>query len=758
MADSDSQGEDLPPFTPFTSAFEAPKDLDDLPEYTPFTDVESSSAADKPSLNLPDPVEEVEEVVAVESDFVQEMVVAAEAPGETMDYGEEQGEIVMEESGVKEEYSVVVPAEEVREEGKLEEEKVEIEEEKLQKTGKKPRNKKKKGRKGQIVESEPDTTHAQTYQPEKERSPPLITEELEVEQSQKPAEKTVNPSNLPKEEETKVVPDQPIPIMEEETVSAGKKVLQGSKNRQKARSGRPIAPSVEEPKVVVPENPKALAPEETKEPVIVPARSEEIEEDKPKQHTLPAKGQQKLRSGKPPPGFAALSEETSQPNQPAEIMPQAPIKAQKPPVPSQPTSTKEIPQIIPTPATNRPAEESKNAVVLDNPSQKAPSSGPSTLPPPQEEIKTSEPPHRQPGLSAKARQRMRDVKQPETAPVKPVAAPITPDTVPIKSEKASAKPEAVPIKPKTVPTKPEIVPAKPEVKPSPEAVQKTAVSKPANDPRLADLDKQVYLIKEKQRNAKLLTAKLHMSIEENQAKKDRMEHQIEKSKLTLTRLNEELAKFSDSKEENKSEAQMKQLKVKVRFLTEDLEAKEADLAARRAAKEAQDKEIKDIRIKRKRLEEEKKAITKANFEAVSEAESYQSEIKRLEALIKQANATIQHMKTSSSSLDLETTLKSFTSKRTAKARDLGEHEGRVHSSMALLETERQAYKPESAPGTAVGSSKLGKQIEEVDWELRNKTEEVERLRGEVGSVGCCPLIFLLLGLLLGVLVQRLVSY
>jgi hypothetical protein len=756
----------LPPFTPFTSTFEAPKDLDDLPEYTPFTDVESSSAADKPSINQPDSVEEVEEVVAVQSDFVQEMVVAAEAPGETVDYGEEQGEIVMEESVVKEEYNVVVPAEEVREEGKIEEEKVEIEEEKLQKTGKKPRNKKKKGGKGQIVELEPDTTHAQTYQLEKETYPPIITEELEVEQPQKPAEKTVNPSNLPKEEETKVVPDQPIPIMEEETVSAGKKVLQGSKNRQKARSGRPTAPSVEEPKVVVPENPKALIPEETKQPAIVPTRREEIEEDKPKQHILPAKGQQKLRSGKPPPGFAALSEETSQPYQPEESMPQAPIKAQKPPVPSQPTSTKETPQIVPAPATNRPAEESKKAVVLDNPSQKAPSSEPSTLPAPQEEtVKTSEPTHRQPGLSAKARQRMRDVKQPETAPAKPEASPAKPeaapikhDTVPIKPEKASAKPEAVPIKPKIAPTKPEIAPAKPEAKPSPEAVQKAAVSKPANDPRLADLDKQVYLIKEKQRNAKLLTAKLHMSMEENQAKKDRMKHQIEKSKLTLARLNEELAKLSVSKEENKSEVQIKQLKVKVRFLTEDLEAKEADFAARRAAKEAQDKEIRDIRIKRKRLEEEKKAITKANFEAVSEAESYQSEIKRLEALIKQANETIQHMKTSSSSLDLETTLKSFTSKRTAKARDLGEHEGRVHASMALLESERQAYKPESAPGTAVGSSKLSKQIEEVDWELRSKTEEVERLRGEAGGVGCCPLIFLLLGLLLGVLVQRLVSY
>jgi len=730
MADSDSQGEDLPPFTPFTSACEEPADLEDLPEYTPFTDPQKPSA---PHSAKPEPemaVEEVEDVVVVESEFVQEMVVAAEAPGESFDFREEQREAIVREG--ESELPTYSPIEGVEEtissqadiSTPVEEQKVQVEEEGKPPAGKKPR--KHKGGKGQEADSPPEPSSKEE------------TTQVQPHQPQKPA----NDSVPPQREETKTGPPsakEGVAVQQpSELVSEPRPALPGSKDRKKARSGRPagVTPSTEEPKAAVPEDSAVL--EEAKEAFKVPP-SEEIEEEKPKQHTLPAQRQKKLRSDKPP-GPMAPSEDTQetfpvpQPKQspeqreptavqrsagPKETPASLPGETKQAPAPAhressapakvqKPTTTlnhpKEQPQAS-TPAPQLPAEETKKPL----PQAKAP-----TQPAPVADTpKASEPVPRQPGLSAKARKNLRDVKQPESAT------------------------QAV-------------------AKPTPAEVPKPASSKP--DPRLLDLEKQVHLTTEKQQSAKLLTAKLLQSMEENKAKKERVERQVEKAKQTLAQLSEELAKSAAIQEGAKAENQLKQLKVRVRVLTEDLEDKETDFAARRATREAHEMEIRDIRNRRKRLEEEKKAITKANSEAVSESESYQSEIKRLEALIKKANETIQQMKDSFSSRDLESTLKSFISKRTAKARNLGEREGRIHSSYNMLETERHGYIPDLATGSGLGSSKLAKQIGEVEWELRSKTEEVERLRGELGTgaIGCCPLLFLLIGLLLGVLVQRLV--
>ena len=159
------------------------------------------------------------------------------------------------------------------------------------------------------------------------------------------------------------------------------------------------------------------------------------------------------------------------------------------------------------------------------------------------------------------------------------------------------------------------------------------------------------------------------------------------------------------------------------------------------------------------LEDQKSKLIAQHSEALSESGSYQSEIKRLEALIRKANEEIEQMKGSFSSLDLESELKALEAERTAKARELGEQEGRLHASLSLLDTEHLAYYPEQ-PRVSVSSAKLLKEIGEVELELGSKTREVEQLRGELeeGREGCCPLIFLLIGILLGVLVQQLVRY
>lgn len=718
MADSDSQGEDLPPYTPFTSACEESADPEDLPEYTPFTDTLKPSASGNPQGNKPEiAVEEVEDVVAMESEYVQEMVVAAEGPGESFGYREEQGEdIVREGENEMPTYSQVEETVSSREDisETVEERKVQVEEEEKPQKGKKQRNRKKKGGKGQASEadSQPEpssteeTTQVQPHKSGKESTAPVIVQERKVEMPQKPAKD----SAPPQEEEMKTGPlstEEGAALQEPaEITSKLRPTLPVSTERKKARSGRPVgAAPLAEPKVSVSEDSTIL--EETKETAKAPQPSEEIVEEKPTQHTLPAKGKKKLRSGKPA-GPAAPSEDASQETPPV-------LQSKLSPEPRKPSAPAQVPTPTALLQANSPKEQPK-AVISPSQLPAEETKKPLTKAPAQSEETPSIPAPRQPGLSAKARQKLRDTKQPESA---------------------SAKSEA---------------------KLTTEEAPKPALPKAEIEPRLLDLEKQVHLTREKQQNAKLLTAKLLKSMEENQTKKERLQRQVEKAKQTLTQLNEELAKSSVSQEDAKSENQLKQLKARVRVLTEDLGDKETDFAARKAAREAREKEIRDIRNRRKRMEEEKKEMNRVHSEAISESESCQSEIKRLEALIKKANETMQQMKDSFSSRDLENTLKSLISKRTAKARDFGEREGRIHASLSLLETERQAYMPDLVTGPVLGSSKLAKQISEVDWELRNKTEEMERLQGEVGvgGVGCCPLLFLLLGLLLGVLVHQLV--
>jgi len=610
-------------------------------------------------------------------------------------------------------------------------------------------------------------------------NPPVQEEIVEEKPKQPPAQakgqlKAKAATNVPVPEENKEVAAVPVasnPIVEEKP----KQPTMQAKGKQKLRSGKPPIPVEEKPlsvpetlqeppkppvrEEIVEEKPKqppapvkgqskpkdnkanvsaanVPAPEETK---ASPALEEPRAEEKPKQPTMQAKGKQKLRSGKP----AGPSEEAPQTvvKETQPIPPPADVKdaaTQPKPTPAEsvkpliqallpkPTAQSsgwkkrpkegEVPQPPPvsTPAP-QPAEESKQPVQSKGP-QKPRSGNPPVAP--QEEGKAEAP--RQGGLSAQARQKIRDGRNGRG--------------------------------PKPTPARPEEVPKAAEV-------SRPTGPKPEKDPQVMELEKQIHLVRERQKNVKLLTAKLQKSIEDTQAKKERVLNQIEKAKQTLTQLNEELAKSAVPAADSKSESLLRQLKAKVRVLSEDLATKEKDFADARKLKESKAKQVKGLETQLEGLEDQKSKLIAQHSEALSESGSYQSEIKRLEALIRKANEEIEQMKGSFSSLDLESELKALEAERTAKARELGEQEGRLHASLSLLDTEHLAYYPEQ-PRVSVSSAKLLKEIGEVELELGSKTREVEQLRGELeeGREGCCPLIFLLIGILLGVLVQQLVRY
>lgn len=536
------------------------------------------------------------------------------------------------------------------------------------------------------------------------------------------------------------------------------------KGKQK-NSITPVAAPTEVPPA------KPALVEETKEiPSISAASEAPIGEVKPKQPTMQAKGkQQKQRSGKPaatlpeeapltttrethpipppaeakdtPKGPAPQTEKPKQPEapkEPSKSVVQQPISERKPTEEQKKATPESIPQAAKSSGWKKivkeslalepkeplqpvispiqpPVEETKKPVLQAKGQNKTRSGKPVTQATSQEESKAAEAPRQ--GLSAQARKKQND-RRTDRGP-KPAA---------------SAAPAAV-------------------------EVPKPTGPKPVKDPQVLELERQIHLTKEKQKNAKLLTAKLQKTIEENNAKKERVERQNAKARQTLAQLTEELSKSKVPYTESKEEALLKQLKARVRILTEDLTTKETDFAALRSLKEAKAKETRGLEARHQQLEDQKRKLIAEHSEAVSESESYHSEIKRLEGLIKRANIEIEDMKGSFSSLDLDSELKDWETKRTAKARELGEEEGRFHASLSMLETERLAYYPEQAVNT-IGSGKLTKELEDLDAKLREKTEEVDNLRGELeeGQAGCCPFIFLLIGILLGVLVQLLVRY
>ena len=601
----------------------------------------------------------------------------------------------------------------------------------------------------------------ETKEGEKPKQPKTQTKGKQKQSSEKPAAVSLPTEKTPVQDSIHE-PQKPT-VSEDIVEEKPKQPPPQAKGKGKQKN---IIPPVAAQTEVPPAKP-ALA-EETKEiPPISAASEEPIGEVKSKQPTMQAKGrQQKQRSGKPAatlPEEAPLTTTRETPPVPppaevknipkgAEPQTEKPKQSQAPKEPSKP--------VVPQPVSERkPTEEQKKAAPESMP-QAAKSSGwkkivkeslalepkeplqpvISPIQPPVEETK-------KPVLQAKVQNKTRSGK-PVTQPTsqeesKAVEAPRQGLSAQARKKQNDRRTDRGP---------------KP-VAPATVEVPKPTGPKPVKDPQVIELERQVHLTKEKQKNAKLFTAKLQKTIEESNAKKERVERQIAKARQTLTQLTEELSESKVPYTETKEEALLKQLKARVRVLAEDLTAKETDFAALRSLKEAKAKEARGLEARHQQLEDQKRKLIAEHSEAVSESESYHSEIKRLEGLIKRANVEIEDMKGSFSSLDLDSELKDWETKRTVKARELGEEEGRVHASLSMLETERLAYYPEQAVNT-ICSGKLAKELEELDAKLREKTGEVSNLRGELeeGQAGCCPLIFLLIGILLGVLVQLLVRY